>query len=313
MSMRKDYRLHELSDSEFEDFVVHICRTWLGNGVTPFAAGPDGGRDAKFNGTANSFPSEAAPISGKVVVQSKHTSNPAASCSDSEFGTTIDKEIIRIEKLIEKNICEHYLLFTNRKVTGNADEKILKKLESLDLQSVHLIGKEKAHSELNINAVLREVLPNHSLETPFIFSPFDLVEVIEQFHATVAEIKTPFDSAHDLSYLKKPKGKNKINKLTAQYYEIIERDSVPSFLNIKKFLENPRNSELANLYHDTADELKQKITVNRDRFDTFDEVLTYLYDGVIGDNALLHGKRRYVSIFLHYMYFDCDIGQHADT
>ena len=311
--MRKDFRIYELNDSEFEDFVVHVCRKWLGNGVTPFAPGPDGGRDAKFNGTANCFPSDVAPISGNVVIQAKHTSNPVASCSDNEFTRIVDLETPRIQQLIDKEICEHYLLFTNRKVTGNADEKILKALEELDLQSVHLIGKEKLHSELNANEALRKVLPNNSVETPFMFNPFDLVEVIEQFHSIVADIETPFDSAHDLTYLKKPKGKNKINNLTDAYYEIVERDSMPHFVKIKKFLENPRNSELAGLYHDTADEMKQKITANRSDFDTFDEVLTYLYDGVFSSNVALSGKRRYVSIFLHYMYFDCDIGQHADT
>jgi hypothetical protein len=48
--MRRDHRLYELSDAEFEGLVVQICIKWLGQGVIPFAAGPDGGRDAKFKG-----------------------------------------------------------------------------------------------------------------------------------------------------------------------------------------------------------------------------------------------------------------------
>jgi hypothetical protein len=42
--MPKDHRLYELSDAEFEGVVVQICVRWLGQGVTPFAPGRDGGK-----------------------------------------------------------------------------------------------------------------------------------------------------------------------------------------------------------------------------------------------------------------------------
>ena len=57
--------------------------------------------------------------------------------------------------------------------------------------------------------------------------------------------------------------------------------------------------------------LNSKIIVHRDQFDSFDAVLTYLYNETIQGNAALKAKRRYVTVFLHYMYFDCDIGDHA--
>jgi len=40
--MRRDYRLYELSNDEFEQLVVQICARWLGPGVTLFAPGKDG-------------------------------------------------------------------------------------------------------------------------------------------------------------------------------------------------------------------------------------------------------------------------------
>ena len=46
--MRRDFRLYELNDDEFERLIVRICVKWLGAGVTPFAPGKDGGRDGKF-------------------------------------------------------------------------------------------------------------------------------------------------------------------------------------------------------------------------------------------------------------------------
>ena len=54
--MRRDYRLYELNDDEFEKLAVQICIRWLGPGVTPSATGKDGGRDGKFFGKANRDP-----------------------------------------------------------------------------------------------------------------------------------------------------------------------------------------------------------------------------------------------------------------
>ena len=67
------FPLHELNWSNFEDLVVTICEEILGTGTIIFADGVDGGRDAKFTATANSFPSETSPWSGRFIIQAKHT------------------------------------------------------------------------------------------------------------------------------------------------------------------------------------------------------------------------------------------------
>jgi antirestriction protein ArdC len=107
--------------------------------------------------------------------------------------------------------------------------------------------------------------------------------------------------------------KNVINGLSETYYrEIIVADSMPHFDKVESFLRNPRNGDLKALYHDAADELKQKILINRDQFETFDHVFAFLYDEIQKERAALKGKRRMISILLHYMYCDCDIGsKHA--
>jgi hypothetical protein len=65
------------------------------------------------------------------------------------------------------------------------------------------------------------------------------------------------------------------------------------------------------VYHDAADELKAKIITFREQFSTFDEVLTFLHEEIVTDNPDVRGQKRLVRVFLHYMYFDCDIGSHA--
>ena len=110
------FPIHEITDTQFEQLVTLICREVMGIGITAFAAGKDGGKDAKFEGTAAAFPSAASPGSGKFIIQAKHTSYPA-SCSDYEFETTIiGKEIPKIKKQFETKQLTHYLIFTNSTV-----------------------------------------------------------------------------------------------------------------------------------------------------------------------------------------------------
>ncbi len=79
----KDYLLHTLSAGTFEELVVKLCHEILGFGTISFGSGPDRGRDAFFEGTAQRFPSEADPWAGKFVIQAKHTERADASSLDS--------------------------------------------------------------------------------------------------------------------------------------------------------------------------------------------------------------------------------------
>jgi hypothetical protein len=66
---------------------VFLCQRLLGISVQGFAKGPDGGRDAKFVGTAELHPSKAAPWIGTTVIQAKHTNGYNRNFSESDFYT----------------------------------------------------------------------------------------------------------------------------------------------------------------------------------------------------------------------------------
>jgi hypothetical protein len=78
-------------------------------------------------GTAELHPSKAAPWVGTTIIQVKHTIGYNRSFSESEFfsttamNTVLSKEIPRIKKLRDKKQLDHYMLFANRRLTGNAD------------------------------------------------------------------------------------------------------------------------------------------------------------------------------------------------
>jgi hypothetical protein len=312
--MPRDYRLHELSDAEFEGLVVQVCVRWLGQGVTPFASGRDGGRDAKFHGTAERFPSVTAPHSGHFVMQAKHVNEPGRSCSDRDFARLLKNEHPKVKRLATEKVCDHYLVFTNRKLTGGADEKLIKELVAQGLSSAYIVGAERFHLAIDEYREIRDALPNRYDTVPFRFEPDDLKEVIGALHDYVDNDATKaFDSASDFEKIKLRDEKNLINGLSETYYrEIIVADSMPHFEKVERFLKNPRNTALAALYHDSADELKQKILIHRAEFESFDKVFGFLYEEIQKERSALRGKRRMISVLLHYMYCNCDIGsKHA--
>ena len=313
--MARDYFLYHLNDTEFEDLVAIICQQWLGNGITPFAKGKDGGRDAKFKGKAQNYPAHTEPWAGNIVVQAKHTAKPDASCSENSFKkyfqkNKTDSELPKIERLINDGLLDFYLVFTNRKLTGGTDEKILKEVLSLGAQDAQVIGLERIQLFLKQNPEVAKKLPIADFHRPFDFVPDDMVEVISGVYEVIKIETSSFSSAKDFEYLKKKQKKNKINKMSENYYkEVIVNQYMPLFSRLKDFLQNSRNEKYRSIYHDIADELRQKIIQFRDNFDGFEEVIIYLFDLIKELRPDLQGKRRYVTFLLCYMYFDCDIGE----
>ena len=120
------YAYEDLSPEQFETLVVLICKVWLGAGVQGFAKGPDGGRDAKFVGTAELYPSTASPWSGPVIAQAKHTNGYNKSFGESDFfsatgaNTVIAEETPRIIALRTAGELDFYMLFSNRRLPADA-------------------------------------------------------------------------------------------------------------------------------------------------------------------------------------------------
>ena len=99
------YPLENLTDKDFEDLVALICEQILGMGTVIFSVGKDGGKDGKFQGKANKFPSEVAPWDGKIIIQAKHTQRTNASCSDSAFKRILKNDVFpAVKKLSDNNV-----------------------------------------------------------------------------------------------------------------------------------------------------------------------------------------------------------------
>lgn len=286
-------------------------------GLISFSSGKDGGRDGKFTGTAQNYPSEKAPWSGKFIIQAKHTELSTASCSDKPFRKEIlDKEIPKIKKLKANGDVDNYLLFTNRKYSGVKGEELLKEIiVKTGLENSVIIGKETINDlYLKPNkAIVNEYgLDKHII--PIDFSYEEIKDIIlafkNQLPVIEKELKKKVDQIkYEFNFLDK-KEKNEKNRLGNDYYQnIILSRSLMEFSKIRHFLEDPRNEELKNYYFDVATELDQIITLKREQFDAFEEVFVHAYKFVCDSNSILKGSKRHVLTLLHFMYFECLIGK----
>lgn len=104
---------------------------------------------AKFNGKAECFPSASQPLEGHVVLQAKHVAVFDKSCSDKDFERLLKKEHTKVKRLVRKGLCDHYVVFTNRRYTGGADEKLIASLMALGVTSAYIIGIERLNTALD--------------------------------------------------------------------------------------------------------------------------------------------------------------------
>ncbi len=316
------FAYEDLNPSQFEELVVLLCQRLLGSATQGFAAGPDGGRDAKFEGVANGFPSETAPWSGISIIQAKHTLGYNGSFSETDFfsksasNSVVHKEIPRIKKLRISGKLDHYMLFANRRLTGNADSQIRDFISDqcdIPSTSVFLCGVEqlelwmRRYPEVAVEADLDPV------DSPLIVSPDDLAEVVEALAKSLEGAAEMLDDppADRITY----DLKNKHNKMTDGYARAQINKYLKETEQIRRFLASPENAELLGLYELVIDEFQLKILAKRREYQTFDEVMEHLISLLFARDAVLRQRKhmRLTRAILFYMYWNCDIGEVPDA
>lgn len=316
------YAYEDLSDDQFERLIVFLCQRLLGISVQGFAKGPDGGRDAKFVGTAELHPSTAAPWIGTTIIQAKHTNGYNRNFSESDFfsktaaNTVLGKEIPRINKLRKSNQIDNYMLFANRRLAGNAESQIRNYLADqcgVPVESIYLCGTEqlevllKAFPDVAIKANLDPI------DSPLIVSPDDLAEVVQALARQKSGITALLDDPPTARVTYEEK--NKLNNMSAEYAKAQRRKYLKETAQIRAFLAAPENLEILHMYESVVDEFQLKILAKRKDYQTFDEVMEYLVDLLFNRDAILrqHAHKRLTRAVLFYMYWNCDIGEVGDV
>ena len=299
------YPLENLTDTEFENLVALLCSEILGTGTVVFSVGKDGGKDARFSGKANNFPSKSEPWSGKIVIQAKHTQRPDASCSESDFQSILKKSVIpAINKLKGNNEIDYYLLFTNRKLSGIQDAKIEDIFEDKTDIENRLIGLETIELWLKQYPNIVKTLGLNKLLLPLSFDENDLRLIVNSF----SKLDKKKGDLSKIPENRDIENKNKLNALSKEYFDNVIKKNLIYFEQIRKFLKDLINREYLDKYENTIDDINAKIIVHKTDFEKFEMILEFLYDFIVENNPELKNKRRLVRLFLHYMYYNCDIG-----
>lgn len=316
------YAFEDLGPEQFETLVVLLCQRLLGISVQGFAQGPDGGRDAKFVGTAELHPSKTDPWSGTTIIQAKHTNGYNRSFSETDFfsltavNTVLGKEIPRVKKLREAKQLDHYMLFANRRLAGNAETEIRSHIASecsVPAPSIYLCGMEQLELWLKTFGDIAKLANLDPVDSPLIVSPDDLAEVVQALARNKAEVAAVLDDPPTprVSYYEK----NTLNNMTPKYAKALRQRYLKETAQIRTFLSAPENVEILRSYETVADEFQLKIIAKRKDYQTFDEVMEYLLDLLFARDPVLRQRahKRLTRAVLFYMYWNCDIGELADA
>lgn len=316
------FAYEDLSDDQFEVLIVLLCQRLLGIAVQGFAKGPDGGRDAKFVGTAELHPSKAAPWVGTVIVQAKHTNGYNRSFSELDFysksssNTVVGKEVPRIKKLREAKQLDHYMLFANRRLTGNSETEIRDHIAAecgVPASSIYLCGLEQLELWLKRFPEVAQEANLDAVDSPLIVSPDDLAEVVQALARQKDGLTALLDDPPTVRVTYEEK--NALNNMTAAYAKEQRRKYLKETAQIRTFLAAPENIELLRMYESVVDEFQLKILAKRKDYQTFDEVMEYLVDLLFSRDPVLrqHAHKRLTRAILFYMYWNCDIGEVGDA
>lgn len=318
--MKYRYRYEDLHHLQFEDLVIAVCQKLLGIGVQGFAEGPDGGRDAKFIGTAELHPSQAKPWSGTVIIQAKHTNDPYSKFSDTKFFSLNDDSCViaqlipKIIRLRQNGELDHYMLFSNRRLTADADSNIRKytsQKTNLQEGSVYLCGVEQLERYLKWFPDIVKMADIDPVDSPLSVIPDELANIILALSNYLKTVPAVYDNppTDRISY----ENKNNMNNMTADYAKAQLKNYLKETIQIKDFLAAPENAESLSLYQSAVEEFQLKIIAKRKDYQTFDEIMEYLCDYLFDRDGDLRKNKSLMRAMLFYMYWNCDIGSEGNA
>jgi ABC-3C protein len=143
-------------------------------------------------------------------------------------------------------------------------------------------------------------------DEPLIFYEEDIKDIISIFSENVDAIKPISDDFKRIDI----ELKNKKNNVSNDYFTVIQEESLPHFKKIETFLKDPANNVHLKFYENIIADLKTTITVHREEYDKFDAIFEAIYKKVLNKfNENIKSDRRLIYAFLHYMYWNCDIGE----
>lgn len=211
----------------------------------------------------------------------------------------------------------HYFLITTSKKNYSTEFDTKGKYtfdKSKNILDIEDLSKAiKAISDDDKKARILSILERnvYKLKGRFIedITPQDIAKVLEEFSnqnpSLIKSISTSIQSIHRTDFQEK----NKINNLSEGYIKLIQQESLPFFEQFAKFLEKFENRNFKKIYYNITSDLQKVILVKRNNFEEFDQVFETIEEICKDQVSALLADRRTLQILLHFMYFQCDIGE----
>lgn len=97
--------------------------------------------------------------------------------------------------------------------------------------------------------------------------------------------------------------------MSSDYALLLRKRYLRDTAQVKVFLAAPENEDLLRMYESVVDEFQLKIVSKRKNYQSFDEVMEYLFGLLVNRDLLLSSNKRLTHVMLFYMYWNCDIGK----
>jgi hypothetical protein len=147
------YDLHSLGWHNFQQLCLTVTREILGQTVESFLDSNDGGRDGAFSGAW------ARAVAKRSADDSSSNANSLArrtrTCTWPICATSCNKA----RRLVERGLCDVYVLMTNAGLSGTEAEKIETAYKGVGVKDVLMYGSRWICQQIQENKRLRMLVP----------------------------------------------------------------------------------------------------------------------------------------------------------
>ena len=148
------FELHTLGWKAFQSLCLTIAKECMGQTVQTFNDSHDGGRDGAFHGTWS--PKKKETFSGAFTIQCKFTAKSDHTISVKDLAEEFKKAAL----LAQRDVCDTYILFTNRSVTAATELEIKSALLKIPrIQHAAVFGLEWITHTIRESPKLRMLVP----------------------------------------------------------------------------------------------------------------------------------------------------------
>jgi hypothetical protein len=154
-----NYDLNQLNPNEFEQLIQSLLKKIIGQGTTTFGQGPDGGREATYEGSAP-YPSETNRWNGTWIFQAKfHNTYENAAPARKKVLYELENELAKIKTNFRT--CDNYILATNVSLTSVRGTGTLDRMEQIKtrfrdkIRNIHVWGYQEIRGYLDQHQDIR--------------------------------------------------------------------------------------------------------------------------------------------------------------